>query len=302
MEIARGTDLPDLLASLGYTVTRIGRYYSTKEMDSLRIKNRRTWYRYSERVGGDAITFLQHFCGRSFPEAVEDLLAFHGRARDAPAERSRQTEQAPEPPKPFALPPRHADARRVYAYLMKHRHIDRDVITHFARAGLLYEDETYHNVVFVGKDETGTARHAHKRSTNSIGKAFRQNVEGSDPRYSFHHLGRDGNLFVFEAPIDLLSYLTLYPEKWNEHSYVACCGTSPIPVLTMLQRMKTPQSVYLCLDNDHAGHEASLRMAEQIGERFNIASDRLTPEQKDWNDDLCVLRETPKQGLAMGMR
>ena len=74
MEIARGTDLPDLLASLGYTVTRIGRYYSTKEMDSLRIKNRRTWYRYSERVGGDAITFLQHFCGRSFPEAVEDLL------------------------------------------------------------------------------------------------------------------------------------------------------------------------------------------------------------------------------------
>ena len=127
-------------------------------------------------------------------------------------------------------------------------------------------------------------------------------MEGSDPKYSFHHLGRDGSLFVFEAPIDLLSYLTLYPEEWKDHSYVACCGTSPIPVLTMLQRMNTPQAVYLCLDNDHAGHEASLRMAEQIGERFNIASDRLTPEQKDWNDDLCVLRETPKQGLAMGMR
>ena len=85
LEIARETDLPDLLTSLGYTVTRVGRYHSTKEMDSLRIKNRRTWYRYSERVGGDAITFLQHFCGRSFPEAVEDLLAFHGRARDVPA-------------------------------------------------------------------------------------------------------------------------------------------------------------------------------------------------------------------------
>ena len=137
MEIARGTDLPDLLASLGYTVTRIGRYYSTKEMDSLRIKNRRTWYRYSERVGGDAITFLQHFCGRSFPEAVEDLLAFHGRARDAPAERSRQTEQAPEPPKPFALPPRHTDARRVYAYLKK-RGVSPQIIRSFISAGLLY--------------------------------------------------------------------------------------------------------------------------------------------------------------------
>mgnify|MGYP000758686895 CR=1 FL=1 len=82
MEIARGTDLPDLLTSLGYTVTRVGHYHSTKEMDSLRIKNRRTWYRYSDQTGGDAITFLQHFCGRSFPQAVEDLLAenaTHGR-------------------------------------------------------------------------------------------------------------------------------------------------------------------------------------------------------------------------------
>ena len=52
MEIARGTDLPDLLTSLGYTVTRVGHYHSTKEMDSLRIKNRRTWYRYSEQTGG----------------------------------------------------------------------------------------------------------------------------------------------------------------------------------------------------------------------------------------------------------
>ena len=81
-------------------MTRVGRYHSTKEMDSLRIKNRRTWYRYSERVGGDAITFLQHFCGRSFPQAVEDLLAFHGRARDAAAERIRSCEQAQERPKP----------------------------------------------------------------------------------------------------------------------------------------------------------------------------------------------------------
>ena len=156
MEIARGTDLPDLLASLGYTVTRIGRYYSTKEMDSLRIKNRRTWYRYSERVGGDAITFLQHFCGRSFPEAVEDLLAFHGRARDAPAERSRQTEQAPEPPKPFALPPRHTDARRVYAYLKK-RGVSPQIIRSFISAGLLYEDSEHHNCVFVGYDRDGKA-------------------------------------------------------------------------------------------------------------------------------------------------
>ena len=54
-------------------------------------------------------------------------------------------------------------------------------------------------------------------------EAFRANAEGSDPRYSFHHIGGDGSLYVFEAPIDLLSFITLHPDRWREHSYVACC-------------------------------------------------------------------------------
>jgi len=185
MEIARGTDLPDLLTSLGYTVTRVGHYHSTKEMDSLRIKNRRTWYRYSEQTGGDAITFLQHFCGRSFPQAVEDLLAFHGHARDAPAERSRQTEQAPEPPKPFALPPRHTDARRVCAYLKK-RGIAPRVIRSFLDAGLLYEDAGHHNCVFVGYGGDGKAAFASLRGTyDRDGSGFKGDAAGSDKSVGF---------------------------------------------------------------------------------------------------------------------
>ncbi len=36
MEIAKGTDLPDLLEHLGYSVRRVGsQYHSTREMDSL---------------------------------------------------------------------------------------------------------------------------------------------------------------------------------------------------------------------------------------------------------------------------
>ena len=75
MQIAKETDLPELLTHLGYQVRRIGRYHTTVEMDSLRIKDRRKWFRYSQNTGGDAITFLQQFCGKSFPEAVEYLLA-----------------------------------------------------------------------------------------------------------------------------------------------------------------------------------------------------------------------------------
>ena len=60
MAAAKGTDLPDLLKHLGYSVRRVGsRYHTTREMDSIRIKDRRTWKRYSNSTGGDAITFLQ---------------------------------------------------------------------------------------------------------------------------------------------------------------------------------------------------------------------------------------------------
>jgi hypothetical protein len=181
--------------------------------------------------------------------------------------------------------------RRVYAYLVKHRGIDRDVVAYFAKAELLYEDAKYHNCMFVGTDKNGIARHAHKRSTNSFGKVFRQNVEGSNPKYSFHHMGTDRSLYVFEAPVDLLSYITLFPESWEQHSYVACCGTSALPVMWMMEQLPQLDSVYLCLDNDEAGHAASLRIAEQIGIR-GIAADRLIPRGKDWNDDLIAECET----------
>ena len=163
------------------------------------------------------------------------------------------------------------------------------MIAHFAREKLLYEDDDYHNAVFVGTDEEGVPRHAHKRSANSYGKAFRLNVEGSDPRHSFHHIGKDGSLYVFEAPIDMLSYITLHPENWQEHSYVACCGTSIQPVLKMLERVPQLDTILLCLDNDEAGHLASQRMSAQLTEHYAV--ERLIPENKDWNDDLTASNE-----------
>ena len=109
MTIAKETDLPDLLAHLGYSVRRIGSYYTTREMDSIRIKNRRSWKRYSNGRGGDAITFLQEFCGKSFQEAVEFLLDFHGRARDSPAAQRPRPPPVKEEQPVFALPPAHTD-------------------------------------------------------------------------------------------------------------------------------------------------------------------------------------------------
>ena len=180
MATVRDTDLPDLLSSLGYQVKRIGRYYTTQEMDSIRIKDRRTWFRYSEGIGGDAITFLQRFYNKSFPEAVEYLLTWHGRARDSPSVSTPRQTKEKEEKVPFTLPPANVDHRRVFAYLRK-RGIAPQVIRGFVEAGLLYEDAQHHNCVFVGRDQSGAPVFANQRGTYDWNSSsFKGDVPGSN--------------------------------------------------------------------------------------------------------------------------
>ena len=182
--------------------------------------------------------------------------------------------------------------RRVYAYLLKQRFISREVLNTFVSQRLIYEscekskDNTkeYHNAVFVGFDEHGVPRHAHKRGVYTHGKSYRGNVSGCDPRYSFHWTGSSDRLYVFEAPIDLLSFLTLYPQDWQKHSYVALCGTSEHAMLWMLEQNPQIRKVALCLDHDEAGIEASGQHEDPLRER-GIAAAPLRSQYKDWNAD-----------------
>ena len=280
---AASVDLEEFLRCRGEKLLASGREKRLARDHSVTIRGNE-WYDHAEERGGHAVSFVQRFYHLSYPEAVTMLLGGELGTVYPSAE-----ERVEEPPKPFVLPPANSNMRRVYAYLVKHRNIDRSVVAHFAREKLLYEDAKYHNAVFVGTDEEGIPRHAHKRSTNSYGKAFRLNVEGCDPRYSFHHIGTDGSLYVFEAPIDMLSYITLHPQEWQRHSYVACCGTSIQPVVKMLERMPQIHTVLLCLDNDEAGHLANQRMKAQLEANYMV--ERLVPVNKDWNDDLTTFRE-----------
>lgn len=291
METARETDLPELLAALGYTVTRVGSYHSTKEMDSLRIKNRRTWYRYSEHVGGDAITFLQHFCGKSFPEAVEYLLAFHGRARDSPAGKARFIPAAPELPRPFVLPPKNADMRRVYAYLKK-RGIAPQIIRSFISAGLLYEDAEHHNCVFVGYDKDGKAAFAGLRSTyDRDGKGFKGDAAGSDKAIGFRlPYDPDGRtVYVFEAPIDLMSYCTLH-RSFRGNALALCC-LDDRALSVFLREHPAIRKIVLCLDHDRPGQEAAERMGRKYAAEGYAVQTLSPPSRKDWNAYLTFVQQ-----------
>lgn len=285
MDIAKGTDLPDLLDHLGYHVRRVGSYHTTKEMDSLRIKNRRTWHRYSNNHAGDAITFLQEFCNKSFPEAVEYLLAYHGRARDSPAPPAVAS-SAPKEKIPFALPPPCEDSRRVFAYLKK-RGIAPQVIRGFLGAGLLYEDAKYHNCVFVGLDKDGVPKYAGKRGTyDRDGPGFKGDVSSSDKDIAFRlPCAPDIDwVFVFEAPIDLMSYCTLHRSITS--NAVALCGVYEGPLDTYLQDYPHLRRIALCLDADGPGQEATERLRAKYEEKGYVVAARAPPRGKDWNEYL----------------
>lgn len=286
-EQAAATDLEAFLQSRGERLIRSGREKRLASDHSVTIRGGE-WYDHAEQRGGNAISFLQRTYNMSFPDAVQALLGGD----------FKPVEQKPPESKPFALPEAYSDMRRVFAYLTKTRGIDGRIAGAFAHDKLLYEDAKYHNAVFVGRDENGKAVHAHLRSTNSHGKLFRINVEGGDPRYSFHHIGTNGSLLVFEAPIDLMSHISLYPESWQENSYVACCGTSILPVLKTLEQMPQAQSVILCLDNDKAGHLACERMTGQL-EAQGLEVLRQAPTMKDWNDDLLTQHQHDLQPAGL---
>lgn len=149
---------------------------------------------------------------------------------------------------------------------------------------MIYESADYHNVVFVGKDKDGVSVHAHKRGSGSE-SSYKGNVTGSNPKYSFHWNGGNDQLFVFEAPIDMLSFISMHKEGWQKNNYAACCGVSDQVLWQMMKDNQNIRKVYLCLDNDEAGQSAAKRISDKLFIK-GIKHEILVPIHKDWNEDL----------------
>ena len=285
--MANSVDLAEFLRMRGEKLERVGRehkliyYDGSGKHDSITMSGSR-WFDHKNQVGGGAIKFMQEFYDMDFQTAVQELLG----QTITPLSHSPPKAIAKEEKKEFRLPEANANMHRVYAYLIKQRFIDPNIISHFAKQHTLYEDKEHHNAVFVGVDENGVPRQAHKRSTNSFGNAFRITCEGSDTRYSFSHFGKSEKLFVFEAPIDMMSFLTLYPKGWQKHSYIAMNGVYENAVLTGLKSHSNLNEIILCVDNDEGGIEAVDRLKDILAENGYPNVKRLSPEFKDWNECL----------------
>ena len=281
-ERANAVPIIDILRREHEDVEKSGNEWRWKRHKSVTFRGN-NWYRHSQQTGGRAIDFVQEFFDMRYPEAITYLL--NGETGEVILAKEPQKEKVQEKKK-LEIPKKNDNMNRVYAYLMKKRYINRDIISYFAKQGTLYESKDHHNIVFAGVDKEGNIRHIHKKGTYSEGKSFRISETGSDATFGFGYAGEGSRLYVFEAPIDLLSFLSLYPHNWKQNSYITLNGVSEHAMLGMLRQYENISEVILCLDHDAAGIEACGRLAEIVMCEGDYKVKRLQSKYKDWNEDL----------------
>ena len=294
---ADDTDLYVFLSGRGEQFKRCGKEYRWLRHDSVMI-NKNEWYRFSQNKGGHAIDFMKEFYGLSFAEAVKELLGEEGvgetNRRTAKEDAGRQ-KVCPIPLPGLELPERNESCEIARKYLIEQRKLSEWLIDQMIAKGDIYESKNYHNVVFVGRDKEQNPRYAAMRGTDE--NRYRGEARGSEKAYGFGHIGTDEKLFVFESPIDHLSYITAVPEEWEKHSYISLGGLSEKAMKRMYTEDPHIHSIYLCLDNDEPGNERCRQFVSLIPEELSVY--RLEPVKKDWNE--CLVAEIPVENMAKQM-
>ncbi len=277
IEAANNTILVAFLNSHGEQLKKFGAQHLW-ENHQVWIRDNR-WYTHYDAAGGYAISFVMKYYAMGFQDAVAELLGGGIAVCNTPTAREKK-------PTELVIPKANTTMNRVYAYLMNERFIAREVISFFAHERTLYEDEQYHNCIFVGVDEDGVPKHIHRRGTHG---SFKQTESGSKAEYSFHHDGESEWFFVFEAPIDMLAFITLHQKDWTTHSYVALCSVSERAILHRLKINKHIRKIVLCLDHDNAGIAACMRIKDILAQNCYNNVRMLHSVHKDWDEDVKAM-------------
>lgn len=291
---ARETDLFAYLQSYEPGVLkRDGPNYRHREHDSLvYVTSKGYWYWNSRGRSINALDYLIQIRGYGFAEAVSrlagnDIAPSVYRPPKVPGKDAER--------KTFLLPYRRQCATSAVSYLQR-RGISGKVIANCLHQKILYEARYKGEpvCVFVGKDETQNAKFACIRSTTGN---LKKDVSGSDKRFSFCYPPNapgSRQVAVFEAPIDALSHATLQEmQGWPWNGYrLSLGGTSPVALISFLERHPEIRRVTLHMDNDLAGitNARKIQAMLQTDPRFRHIQVCVKPPRqgKDYNEKLLL--------------
>lgn len=252
--------------------------YSTKTHSSLKISNG-YWNYFNGGFGGkNAVDYVEKMLGYKFPESIEYIIKkMNGRIPVYIPQAEKRNNVT------LILPEKNDNTNRVKQYLNS-RGIDNEIIQKCIEKHLIYEEKHYHNAVFVGYDEMGNARYAGCRATNE--SKFKSDATGSSKQYSFklESNKKTDKIFIFEGAIDALSYATLfklYGQNWEDKTLISLAGVYqpakiieqskvPVAISNYLEKHPEVTKIYLCLDNDQAGRNATNALKTVMSDKYQI--------------------------------
>lgn len=198
---------------------------------------------------------------------------------------------------PLIMPSKNENHRRVFAYLIKARGIDPEIVQFFVKEHRLYESKEKHNCVFVNYDFKGNVVGANLRGTVS-GKSFKQNI-GNDSEYGFVLEGLNNRIRVFESVIDLMSRKTILkqhcPEKYKSSmndTWMSLNGLKDLKLFKFLEDHQNIDSIILSTDSDEAGEkfcdDLKAKLSKKYPGKYSLYKDKPRFE-KDWNQELTEI-------------
>lgn len=288
---AKEVDLVDLVESLGFRFKKIGQdTYAWEEHDSFRISRHKGFFWFSRGIGGDNITCIQEMCGCNFTKAVEMILGQNVKYKTITSKKEKEEYNSEKPKEEFCLPKRAANDKRAFAYLAKTRGINPDILKEEFSKKHIYQEDKTGNAVFVGYNKNKAASAA----LRGVGKdRFVKTQDNSDFSYPYRVGNGEESIYVFESPIDLLSYLSMY-EKDEKATYISLYGVSTKAVDVFLEENPRCNTIIICTDNDKKGENVYNRLKKQDLKQIVL---RERPTYKDFNEDL--LTRTMEKGMSL---
>lgn len=216
-----------------------------------------SFYDFNTGKGGDNIRFLTDIMNIPFFRAIDELLKADVSDVDLEAIMYKEYER----------PENSYEDKKAYDYL-KGRGIREDLIGACIKDGFIYTDKRS-NIVFYNP----TQEFCILRSTYADWKGIRTLTKNG---YWEAENGEEKEVYIFESPIDALSYMTLYGASGT---YVAMGGLKKGTVEEIVSDYRG-YHYNLCVDWDAKGNQFAENFPEITRIKGTIG--------KDWNDELNI--------------
>lgn len=263
------------------------------------------WHKYNQK--GNIIDFCKLIYNEDYINALNRLSDFKQNVKSLNTKEYTQTTTVKSlntsNNKTFNLPERDKTLKQAYTYLLNTRGINKSLIDYCINQGIIrqFKEKNWTYVGFIGKDKDNQAKYLMLRSTLS-NVSFKKEIEGSDKRYSFKVFNNtcvncnDVNIYIFESPIDLLSYMSLNPQKKLENNvFLSMGGISDIALKQFLEDYKpNVHQINICFDNDedkqvNTGQDNALKIKELYQNKYKV--NILKPLYKDYNEQLLYIKQ-----------